>query len=151
MKTKLFTLMLLASVGLLACKTQSIKESTIVSYGTSFGMCVNYCKQSIVVETTKVTFTKTKNGKIPDPKTCEKVITNEEFKTITAAIDKNKFDKLQEVIGCPDCADGGAEWVEVSQDGKKKRVTFEYGKAPEELKNAVAKLKELKESFANCN
>lgn len=151
MRTKLLTLILLATLGLSACKKQNIKDGTIVSYGTSFGMCIDYCNQSIAIETNKVTFTKIKNGPNPDPKTCQKVIDNEQFKTLTGDIDINKFNKLDEVIGCPDCADGGAEWVEVEQDGKKKRVTFEYGKAPKELKEAVVKFKELKSSFTDCN
>lgn len=151
MKTKIIALMLLATVSLTACKSQRVNERVTINYGTSFGMCVNYCKQSIAIEFDKITFTKSKNGSNPDPKTCQKAISNEQFETLISDIDMDSFDKLEEVIGCPDCADGGAEWVEIIKDGKRKRVTFEYGKAPKELKVAVAKFKEVKESFSTCN
>ncbi|RZL44690.1 MAG: hypothetical protein EOP00_19295 [Pedobacter sp.] len=150
-KLKALSLIILVTMCFTACEKQKINENNIVNYGTSFGMCVEYCNQSISITSAKVTFTKIKNRPTPDTKTCEKTIDNEQFKNLTATIDLGKFDKLDERIGCPDCADGGAEWVEVVRDGKKKRVTFEYGDAPKELAEAVAKFRELKASFANCN
>ena len=63
----------------------------------------------------------------------------------------SKITSLPEVIGCPDCADGGAEWVAVNADGKQYKVTYDYGKTPKELEAVVAKLKVLKDSFNGCN
>ena len=54
------------------------------------------------------------------------------------------------MVGCPDCADGGAEWISFKLDGKMKEVTYEYGKAPDALKDLVLKLKEIKDGFADC-
>ncbi|CAF4619589.1 unnamed protein product, partial [Rotaria socialis] len=34
---------------------------------------------------------------------------------------------LDDCIGWPDCAGGGAEWIEVNWSTKSKLVTFEYG------------------------
>lgn len=63
----------------------------------------------------------------------------------------NDFFKLSETIGCPDCADGGAEWVEVEYvSGKKHRVTFEYMKEPDELKDYLIGLREQKEKSVKC-
>ena len=51
---------------------------------------------------------------------------------------------------CPDCADGGAEWVELGFENKVKRVTFEYMKEPEELKTLIPSLRELMAGFNDC-
>ncbi|MBN1415243.1 MAG: hypothetical protein JW973_09100 [Bacteroidales bacterium] len=63
----------------------------------------------------------------------------ESFKT---ALDINSFFELPEIIGCPDCADGGAEWVEVELAGSRKhKVTFEYRNESEWLKDYVPGLR----------
>jgi hypothetical protein len=48
------------------------------------------------------------------------------------------------VIGCPDCADGGGEWIEVSVAGESHRVTFDNGANIE----AIQPLIELMRSHA---
>lgn len=99
----------------------------------------------------KVVFSKSKNGQAPDTKTCSKSISEDEVNAIKVLLNSDKISALPEVIGCPDCADGGAEYVAINADGKQYKITFEYGKAPKELEAAVAKLKSLKESFKDCN
>ncbi|MFN0097435.1 MAG: hypothetical protein ACKVS7_02090 [Gemmatimonadaceae bacterium] len=37
------------------------------------------------------------------------------------------FDTLPERLGCPDCADGGAETLALVGPGRDKSVVFEYG------------------------
>ena len=66
-------------------------------------------------------------------------------------LDEDKVMALPERIGCPDCADGGAEWVIITVGDKTHKVVFEYGKAPAELAAVVAKFRALKETFKNCN
>ncbi|CAF4279798.1 unnamed protein product, partial [Rotaria sordida] len=43
---------------------------------------------------------------------------------------------LDDRIGCPGCADGGIEWIEVNWSKESKRVTFEY----EALINGIEEL-----------
>jgi len=60
------------------------------------------------------------------------------------SINTTSFFKLPETIGCPDCADGGAEWLEIILlNGKKHKVTFEYRNEPTQLKNQIIKLREI--------
>ena len=40
---------------------------------------------------------------------------------------------LGETYGCPDCADGGAAWVDLIVDGEGARSTYEYGRPPSPL------------------
>jgi len=122
-----------------------------IGYGTSFGMCVGYCMSDIAVNVNEVKFSKKKHGTNPEIKTCTKKMTEDELNELNKLVNQHDFEKLPEVIGCPDCADGGAEWVALKMDDKIKKVTFEYGNAPNKLKNLVAKLKEIKESFKDCN
>lgn len=148
---RLFTPICLLVLAFGSCeksKTNSVNE---IGYGTSFGMCVEYCINDISIDAKKITFSKKKNGANPDTKICAKNITEADVNTLKALVRIDDFEKLPEVIGCPDCADGGAEWVTLRLDGKLKKITFEYGKAPDEVKDLVVKLREIKEGFKDCN
>ncbi len=57
---------------------------------------------------------------------------------------------MDNVIGCPDCADGGSEWLELGFEGDVKRVTFEYMNEPDELKDIIVDLRGLMDSFNDC-
>lgn len=134
-----------------ACKKDSIKNLDSISYGSSFGMCIGYCSNTLLISDSKLTFSKSRNGQTPDTRTCTKTISENEVAAIKSELNKSKLTDLPEVIGCPDCADGGAEWIAINADGKQYKVTYEYGKAPKELETVVAKLKVLKDSFNGCN
>lgn len=134
-----------------ACKKGQIKNLNSIGYGTSFGMCIGYCSNNLTISDLKVVFSKSKNGQAADTKTCTKSISEDDVNAIKDLLNSDKISALPEVIGCPDCADGGAEYVAINADGKQYKITFEYGKAPKELEAAVAKLKALKESFKDCN
>lgn len=57
-----------------------------------------------------------------------------QWETLVKNIDYNTFRKLPAVVGCPDCADGGAEWLEVRlTDGTLHKVTYEYGIEPVDI------------------
>jgi hypothetical protein len=134
-----------------SCEKSGVENPTSISYGTSFGMCVDYCSRTMIIVDQKVSYTKSKHGANPDSKTCIKAISEEEIKAIKSLLQTSKINSLPEVIGCPDCLDGGAEWIEVTTNGKKHRVTFEYKNAPKELKAIADKLGTLSESFQDCN
>ena len=133
------------------CKKDVIKNLNSISYGTSFGMCTGYCSNTLLINDAKLTFSKSKNGQTPDTRTCTKTISEDAIAEIKSVLNVSKIAGLPEVVGCPDCADGGAEWIAINADGKQYKVTYEYGKAPKELETAVAKLKVLKDSFKDCN
>jgi len=152
MKRKLaYFVMIVAGTFLLSCKKDSVRNISTISYGTSFGMCVDYCLRDINVSSNKVTYTKAKNGANPDLKTCSNHLDEAEFIAIKELLEDAKFNNLPERIGCPDCADGGAEWIEIKGNEKSRKVVFEYNNAPDELKAAVVKLRALAAGFSNCN
>ncbi|WP_316827401.1 hypothetical protein [Pedobacter miscanthi] len=134
-----------------SCKKGNIKNLNSITYGSSFGMCVGYCSNSLMISDLKLTFSKSNNGQPAVTKTCSKTISEADVAALKNELNINKISSLPEVIGCPDCADGGAEWIAINADGKQYKITYEYGKAPKELEAAVAKLKVLKDSFKDCN
>lgn len=69
---------------------------------------------------------------------------------ITGAVDLDKFFAMDEIIGCPDCADGGAEWIEIETEDDLHRVTYDYNSPPQSLQALAKKLDEVKSSFSNC-
>ncbi|NII85626.1 MULTISPECIES: hypothetical protein [unclassified Pedobacter] len=134
-----------------SCKKGNIKNLNSIGYGSSFGMCVGYCSNNLLISDLKLTFSKSKNGQTSDTKTCSKTISEADVNAIKNDLNMEKIAALPETIGCPDCADGGAEWIAINADGKQYKITYEYGKAPKELEAAVARLKVLKDGFKDCN
>lgn len=70
---------------------------------------------------------------------------------LVSAINIEAFFAWEEVIGCPDCADGGAEWIEITTSTGTHKVTYEYDIPPNAVKPFHAKLVELKSSFKECD
>lgn len=122
-----------------------------IEYGTSFGECFGYCNRDIAITPDKILFTK--SGWIDSLQTrqCSKEIPSKEFFAFTDKIDLNDFKKLKEVIGCPDCNDGGAEWIRIITSDSSKKVTFEYGNEPDALKSLIHILRDYLKGFENCN
>lgn len=151
MKRTLLFITFSAILSFSGCKKDRINNLNSISYGTSFGMCVGYCSNNLLISDLKLTFSKSKNGQASDTKTCSKTISEADVNAIKNDLNIEKIAALPETIGCPDCADGGAEWIAINADGKQYKITYEYGKAPKELEAAVARLKLLKDGFKDCN
>lgn len=153
MKNKylLYITFLVQALLISSCKNQDLETSATIRYGTSFGMCVDYCKKELSINGYSANYVKSKHGNNPEAKKCNQNLAEATLTSLRNSIDSNVFDKLPDVIGCPDCADGGAEYVEITNNGKTRRVTFEYGKTPIQLKDVVDKLKPIFQSFNDCN
>jgi hypothetical protein len=114
-------------------------------------MCVGPCRKEINVVKNEVIFTvfyTEGRGAIGGtPKTYNEALDATLGNALVKSIDYEAFKNLNEVIGCPDCADGGAEWVEILKNGSKHKVTFEFGRAPKEIESLVTILREKKVYF----
>jgi hypothetical protein len=51
---------------------------------------------------------------------------------------------LPPVIGCPDCADGGAESLTIVESGESRSVSFEYGAAIEQAQPLLDRVRALR-------
>lgn len=133
-----------------ACEKSKFDNLSVIKYGSSFGMCVGFCTNELAIGKDQMIYSGKQRSPKSDTRNCTKPINADEVDAIRKLIDIEKIAALPEVIGCPDCADGGAEWVAINADGKDYKVTFEYGKAPTELAAAVARLKILTAEFKDC-
>lgn len=135
-------LILSVLVGALIACNEKPDISPTVSYGYSFGYCIGYCITEARIVDHVVTVTRAGHREEEVLKNSSR-ISAVEIQAILDGVDAEAFSELPEVIGCPDCADGGAEWLELTMDGKQKRVTFEYGQDIEGIAEAVDKLRTL--------
>lgn len=122
-----------------------------VEYGKSFGECVGYCIKSIKITGVDVDFSAsgwTVIDKVPDIDISGE-ISVEDWESIVNKINFIEFKNLDEIIGCPDCADGGAEWVEITTDKWSHKITFEYYNEPEEVLNYIDDLRHLMDRYEN--
>lgn len=108
-------------------------EIISITHGTSFGMCRGYCiheeeySEKGIVKSDKSWDTVRNPEKVENLKFTEK-----EFTVLTNALKAGKWNELEEVIGCPDCADRGSEYIIVKSKGGTKKVTFDaYTEVPE--------------------
>lgn len=114
-----------------------------IEYGTSFGECVGYCINSIEISGTYTKFSAigwTTLDKVPDIHISGD-ISQEDWNKLVSKIDLVVFRNMDEIMGCPDCADGGAEWIKVTTDNFVHKVTFEYYNDPEEIKKYIGDLR----------
>ena len=122
-------------------------EGLVLRSGTSFGMCMGYCVTELTVTSDELRLVETSR----DPAQAERVrraaLAPGEWEEILALANAESLEGLAEVLGCPDCADGGAEWIEVEHQGEKRRVTFEYGSEVEPIQPLVDKARELRDRF----
>jgi hypothetical protein len=115
-------------------------EGDYIKFGESFGMCSGYCFFEITFEKSKCTsVNKAWGDTLNNPtKVALSQLDLSRWNSLNFSINFDLFLKLPEVIGCPDCADGGANWVEVSKSGVSHKIKFEHGNPPKELLNFLA-------------
>ena len=120
-----------------------------VKYGTSFGMCLGYCIHEIQVTSDNIDFKKNgheMDGLLPEVNLSSEIDQNY-WLVLSENIDFEAFMQLDSVIGCPDCADGGAEWIEIKHNGKVHKVVFEYMNEPETVMPYIDYLRTYTEAF----
>lgn len=129
-----------------------VESSLIVRSGESFGFCVGYCRHELELtdEQMRIFSTSWVSDQHPD-RMAEASIDEEKWNEIQAMINLEAFGELDDLYGCPDCADGGSEWIEIQADSVVKRVTFEYRNAPSEIGALADTLRELRESMKKRN
>lgn len=151
LKTSLFIILILGLI--FSCENNDSENSfniTQVKYGTSFGECIGYCKRDLTLQSGGVTYKKSGWSDTIAPVICTDILSDSSWNSFQNGLDINAFFSLPTTIGCPDCADGGAEWIEMQlKSGVKHKVTFEYHNEPSALKNYVALLRSLMLSNGN--
>lgn len=126
-----------------------------VKSGQSFGMCIGKCYSELVVTATQANLFETERLERGGEQKEHKNSANESlaklhnvFKSFPSA----EFKRLKDTYGCPDCADGGMEWLEVKfTDGSIKKVTIEYGAKLEGFDEIISALRTERLSLIEKN
>lgn len=141
-----YAILLISSLFLFSCEDADVlsnEEVPSIKYGTSFGFCVGYCLTDLEVSSDRLYYVNYGHDNSVIPKTITMTYTQKKYLDILSLVDQEKFLALDPVIGCPDCADGGAEWIEMTIGSRTKKVTFEYGKEIEGIEDLTLKLREI--------
>lgn len=131
-------------------KVEGTHDKILLRYGTSFGMCTEYCILEMKITSVGIKYTETAWNMREDlpklkPKVKAIIFSEIEWNELIAKINFNSFSKLDDRIGCPDCNDGGAEWIEIGMGGKLKKVTFEYSASIAEINNLLEPIRKLRD------
>jgi hypothetical protein len=148
MKMLLTSLMIAAMIS--NCQdTSKAADISSIEFGNSFGNCLGYCNKKIVFSESELSKTLSPNRSTDlKIKSCSR--SWDDFQKLINKVDHESFLSLSEVIGCPDCADGGAEWIEISTPTGSKRVTYEFGKEPKEVKAFIGDLRKYFDELGEC-
>jgi len=127
-----------------ACSNDVLyKNIAQINYGTSFGECIGYCKHEVTIKSKAATYQCSSWSPTEQILTKDTLINSSTLDSI-GNFSTSSFFKLPVSIGCPDCADGGAEWLEIILlNGDKHKVTFEYHNEPTLIKDQIIKLREI--------
>jgi hypothetical protein len=121
---------------------------SVIRATTSFGFCLGYCKTTLEITAGGLTYVEeaTRSGELP-PVRRTAPVSSSEWDALVAALDRSRIETLPETLGCPDCADGGAESIEVIGPDWRKSVTFEYGATIPELQPLLERVRTLRARF----
>lgn len=137
--------LLLLSILLIGCAEKDDSNTTIISSGTSFGECISYCIREIEISEDGLVYSASGWDTLHYPRleTSEE-ITSGEWVDLLALVNLSNMQSYEDVIGCPDCADGGAEWIKVESAEGSKKITFEYGDSLESIQPLIEQLRLLR-------
>ncbi len=113
---------------------EASSDVLVIGYGASFGFCVGYCHTEYRLTATSITRVRTGRPAATHPtQTTVWPMDPAAWPRLRAHAERFLRQRPEAVYGCPDCADGGAEWIEVEGPRGPYRTTFEYGRPPEVL------------------
>jgi hypothetical protein len=116
-------------------------DVTRIGYGSSFGFCFGYCTRELSAENQTIILSASSRQDEYPPIKESMEISQDEWEHLLQLAETSEIESYKEVIGCPDCADGGAEWVSITQGDKEYKVTFEFGRPPESMMELVDMLR----------
>jgi hypothetical protein len=126
------------------------KNITRFEYGTDFGRCIGYCTNVMTISNKQIHFKAINRNAQTANAVFEKTqkLNKKDWQQLKLLTHQNAISQLPERIGCPDCADGGSEWVEIHfGPSNTKRILFENGHAPKALEKLVRSFRAMRKNF----
>lgn len=128
-RAKLLLAALVVSLAACATSAPTSNVSQIVST-TSFGMCQGYCSTRLEITSGQAVLTRDPGGRGPRRLPTQRftaTLTPAEWEELSQLAAHTDLKALPDVIGCPDCADGGAESLALTRDGETRSISFDHG------------------------
>jgi hypothetical protein len=126
---------------------ENLDRVVAVHGGTFFGHCLGYCETRIEVQPGHLAFSAfSRDNSVRDFYNSQS-IDSDEWRKLLDGIDLQVLGSLPTTIGCPDCADGGGEWLQVFTPMGEARITFPHGEAVEGAMPLVERLREFRARF----
>lgn len=115
----------------------------VVEWTSSFGFCppAAYCTTRLRVSGGQAVLT-LESRESPTVTNSARLDAVEETSLRDAAL-RVRFDRLAPVLGCPDCADGGAETLSVITGRGENTVRFEFNASVDELEPLLGQVRAL--------
>ena len=116
---------------------------------TSFGMCVGYCTTTLEISETQAVLVREARGGRGAPQGLPAQrfsvpLSASEWKEISGLAAQTDLKALPPVIGCPDCADGGAESLTINAAKPGRTVSFGYGADLPEAQKLLDRVRALR-------
>ena len=143
----------------MSCESEVIEECLCAppieitfKTGTSYGFCAGYCFNELIINDNLSTLF-TKSSINPEPEDyptieLDSIVPQETYDSLLLALSQSDFFSLQDTLSdCLDCADQGAEWVEIIEGGSSKKVVFDAGAEIKEIELLLKRLRELRNDY----
>ena len=141
-----------AALSLLACGSEAPASAPAsvqqVVSTTSFGMCMGYCATRLEISDGQAVLVRTAHGgrgaqDLPDQRLTA-ALKPGEWQEIARLAATTTFEGLPAVIGCPDCADGGAESLTIVGAGGTQTISFDHGAMIAQAKPLLDRVRALR-------
>lgn len=148
----LATLLALVLAGAWSCAQQSPSEPsgavTLIGSNTSFGFCAPsaYCVTRLELRSDGALYVE--ESRSLAARQVRAALTAAEWQALVNTLDEARLRALPAVVGCPDCADGGAETLTAVVNGRTTTVTFEYGRDLPGLESLLQRVRVLRARLA---
>lgn len=151
---RLTMLLPIAALALASCAagpTAQTQAITRVVATTSFGMCVGYCTTRLEISEGQAVLIREARagrgggGPVQETQRFSAQISASEWEEIQRLAASADFDALPDVVGCPDCADGGAESLTVEGPAGAESVSFEFGATLPEARPLLDRVRALRD------
>jgi len=144
------SLLVVGLVAVATCGSPSAPSAQPVAFTSivSFGFCAPalYCTSRLELSERRAVLTY--ESREQAPRVQSRDLQPGEWQRLVAALDAARLRALPARIGCPDCADGGAETLTVTfADGLSSSVTFEYNQDVSGIEAVQTRVRSIRQSF----
>lgn len=145
----------IVALALAACANTTTAPATGVTRvvsTTSFGMCVGYCTTRLEIsEGQAILIREARGGRgapqgLPDQR-FSAPLSAAEWEEIQRLAARADLEALPAVVGCPDCADGGAESLTIESPDGAESVSLEYGAMLPQVEALLERVRALRDEL----